>query len=817
MRNFWQPHGSFTRLDPRRTLTIARDAEAKIDRAVDYRNLGAEELGSIYEGLLELHAEVDVAGRRFALGTAAGNERKTTGSYYTPTSLINELLDSALGPILDDAVRQVDPEQALLSVSVLDPACGSGHFLIAAANRIASRLASVRSGDAEPAPGDMRRALRDVVGSCVHGIDVNPMAVELCKVSLWLEATEPGRPLSFLDHRIVCGNALLGTTPKLLSDGIPDVAYKALGGDNKRVVSTDSKRNKAERQGQGVLGFHAPSIAETVKPLASAYRAIDAIPDDTAEQVARKAEQLNELHRSPETARARLAADAWCSAFVAPRTVQDPAITTAIVRQILDPDSDVPADVIPKIRRLGDEYGFLHPHLAFPGVFEVPGNLEHAENEAAGWNHGFDVVLGNPPWERVKLQEKEFFAEHDPVVAGTTNAAARKKMIAALANDNPPLFAAFESALRQSEAISHLLRCSGRYPLCGRGDINTYSVFAETIRNLISPTGRAGIVVPSGIATDDTTKVFFGDLVAHKSLVSLFDFENRSRIFPGIDSRLKFCLLTLTGISKPCSEAVFAFFLQAIDDLRDEQRVFMLSAQDFALFNPNTRNCPIFRTGRDMKIARKFYARAGILLREASESEPGSNPWGVKLSTMFHMTNDSELFKTREQLEIEGWHATANVYVRGDERYLPLYEAKLFHQYDHRYATFEGVSATDRDKGNPRTTRPEEKFDAASTILPRYWVPERDVLAKLDPNPPSIAEPNRTEPNLGRARRTRAYIALRSIARVTDERTGVAAMTSPRGLGNSASIIQIGFFSSEISPELPTSELCSSQLPGETR
>ena len=254
-------------LEAVRNLTITRDAEAKIDRAVDYRNLGAEELGSIYESLLELHAQVDVSGRRFALVSAAGNERKTTGSYYTPTSLINELLDSALEPVLEDAVRQSDPEDALLRVSVLDPACGSGHFLIAAANRIASRLATVRSGDSEPAPDDMRRALREVVGSCIHGVDMNPMAVELCKVSLWLEATEPGKPLSFLDHRIVCGNALLGTTPSLLAAGIPDVAYNALNGDDKSVASADRKRNKAERQGQGVLGFHAPSIAESVRPL----------------------------------------------------------------------------------------------------------------------------------------------------------------------------------------------------------------------------------------------------------------------------------------------------------------------------------------------------------------------------------------------------------------------------------------------------------------------------------------------------------------------------------------------------------------------
>jgi hypothetical protein len=236
-------------LDAIRALCYVRDDEAKSDRVVDYKNLGAEELGSIYESLLELHAEVDVDARTFALTTAAGNERKTTGSYYTPTSLISELLDSALDPVLDEAVAKPDPEAALLGLKAIDPAAGSGHFLIAAAHRIAGRLASVRAGGGEPAPDELRHALRDVVSNCIHAIDINPMAVELCKVSMWLEATEPGKPLSFLDHRIVCGNALLGATPELLADGIPDDAFAVLTGDDKATVASLKKRNKARPEG----------------------------------------------------------------------------------------------------------------------------------------------------------------------------------------------------------------------------------------------------------------------------------------------------------------------------------------------------------------------------------------------------------------------------------------------------------------------------------------------------------------------------------------------------------------------------------------
>jgi hypothetical protein len=212
--------------------TLAWTEEARLRRPVDFRNLGSEELGSVYEALLELSPEIDTTAARFALKMTAGHERKTSGSYYTPRALIQCLLDSALDPVLDEAARSRDAETAILKLKVCDPACGSGHFLVAAAHRIARRLAAVRTGDEEPSPDSLRHALRDVIGRCIYGVDVNEMAVELCKVSLWLEALEPGKPLSFLDHRIVCGNSLLGTTPALLAEGIPDVALDPIQGDD---------------------------------------------------------------------------------------------------------------------------------------------------------------------------------------------------------------------------------------------------------------------------------------------------------------------------------------------------------------------------------------------------------------------------------------------------------------------------------------------------------------------------------------------------------------------------------------------------------
>src|ERR1017187_2272971 len=219
---------NFHLLEAIRSLAVTQPGRSR--RVVDYKNLGAEELGSVYESLLELHPDLNPDAATFELKVAAGSERKKTGSYYTPTTLISCLLDSALDPVLLEAAKQPEPEIAILKLKVVGPACGGGLFLTAAAHRIAERLPAARTGEEEPPPEAQRKAIRDVIGHCIYGVDVNPMAVELCKVSLWMEALEPGKPLSFLEHRIQSGNSLLGATPALLAQGIPDEAFTPIEG-----------------------------------------------------------------------------------------------------------------------------------------------------------------------------------------------------------------------------------------------------------------------------------------------------------------------------------------------------------------------------------------------------------------------------------------------------------------------------------------------------------------------------------------------------------------------------------------------------------
>lgn len=405
-------------------------------RPVDYKNLQSEELGSVYESLLELHPELNISTGTFILKTASGNERKTTGSYYTPESLVQCLLDSALDPVVDEAIASavaadnLEAETALLNLKICDPACGSGHFLIAAAHRLAKRLAFVRTGDEEPAPEATQTALRDVIGRCIYGVDVNPMAVELCKVALWMEALEPGKPLSFLDHHIRCGNSLLGATPALLRQGIPDEAFKSIEGDDSAYCTKYRKQNKEERKGQ--LSLLTPDLQpwERLGDLATSMAQLDNISDADYAGVQRKRQQYEAMVQSTPYLYSRFWADAWCAAFVWKKTSEFPyPITEEVFRRIERNPHSVDRWMRDEVELLRDQYKFFHWHLAFPDVFQVKHRnsgvesqeSEDKENFEPGWNEGFDVVLGNPPWDTLSPDSKEFFAYYEPQIRSQTN------------------------------------------------------------------------------------------------------------------------------------------------------------------------------------------------------------------------------------------------------------------------------------------------------------------------------------------------------------------------------------------------------------
>jgi type I restriction-modification system DNA methylase subunit len=472
---------------------------------VNWRDMGPEELGSVYESLLELVPQITEDGRKFAFATGGetkGNARKTTGSYYTPDSLVQVLLDSALEPVIADTIAKnpEKPVDALLGLSILDPACGSGHFLLGAADRLAWHVARLQA-NGTPSGADHRHALRQVIGHCIYGVDLNPMAVELCKVSLWMRAVEPGLPLTFLDSHIQHGNALLGTTPELMEKGIPDAAWEPIEGDDKKAASALKKKNKiADHVAYDLFASQSNKDAE-LQAVRNSVSQLESENDASAEELKHKESRWDSILSSAEYRHQKFVADAWCSAFVWPKQpgeMSEAAPTNELWRQIRDAKGTTPELTIKTVTELAGQYTFFHWHLQFPHVF------------AKG---GFDVVLGNPPWERVKLQEQEFFASRSEEIANAVNAAIRKKLIEKLPEVNRQLSKEWNAASREAEGESHSIRQSGRYPLCGKGDINTYALFAEHNRSTLGPCGRAGFIVPTGIATDDTTKEYFGTLV----------------------------------------------------------------------------------------------------------------------------------------------------------------------------------------------------------------------------------------------------------------------------------------------------------------
>lgn len=720
-----------------RALSVVYDPKAKRNRVIDYRHLGAEELGSIYESLLELVPKYDPADRSFQLIELAGSERKTTGSYYTPTSLIDCLLDSALDPVLDRLNGQVSvgayksgmtPEQTLetmlLNVKVCDPACGSGHFLVAAARRIAKRLAAVREGNPEPTLDAVRTAMRDVVAKCIYGVDLNPMAVELAKVSLWLEALEPGKPLGFLDAHVKQGNALLGTTPKLLADGIPDDAFKPIEGDDKKWAAALRKQNEKERGGQDSLFGLSPGIKVGNAEFARSVEKIIGTKANALADVHRQEAAFHDWEQSTEYRARKHVADAWCATFVWLKTKDAPQTMTEAALKALDSGVGVAPETHDEIERIAKEYEFFHWHLEFPDVFHVPegggGSVE--VDDQAGWSGGFNCVLGNPPWEKVELKEQEFFSQRDAKIATASNASLRKNLIANLSERDSELANEFRFAKRESLGESHFLRSSGRFPLGGRGNINTYTVFCELSLSVTSLDGTIALILPTGVATDERNRHLSAHLLRNGLLQSLYDFENKDLLFPSVDSRARFSLLVAYRRQRQRSRIKMAAHLRSASDMREPSRIIELSAEDAMLLNPNTGTLPIIRTAQDMRLIVSTYQKFPVLVNESADSN--GNPWKVALvQGMFNMSHNSNLFETRETLESAGWRAVGSNYQLAGKSMLPLYQGMMASFYDHRAADVVKSETAVKRQNQPRYLSALEKNDPSRLARPMYWVP----------------------------------------------------------------------------------------------
>jgi len=727
---------------------------------ISYVELSVDEIGAIYESLLEYipricsnpetfedavfgnrrNRERQIPPRTFFLDPR-GTSRKTSGSYYTNPGLVNALIESALVPVLDTKLEEAGPnkdaqEKALLSLKVCDPACGSAAFLIAATEYLGEQLAKIRTQNDYPSDIDVRHARRDALRHCIYGVDINPMSVELAKVSLWLTAATNDQPLNFLDHHIKCGNSLIGATPELIEKSIPPDAYTAVEGDNKELVKVRKKLVREyyrdQTRGQMIMSFgQRTSIMQEVdtKDLSELFE------ENTTSEIREIEGSYKTSRGKEEFLKNKYIADYWTAAFfwTHDNEHEDYPRPEVLERMVKDNNFKINKSVKDEVAKLAEEYKFFQWHLEFPEVFT---------------NCGFDCVLGNPPWEKIKLQEKEFFSNKSLEITNASNASIRKRMIGNLSTDDTKLFTEYKKALMDSEKLSGFIRHSNKYPLAAVGDINTYPIFAEIFVNMLNDNGYAGIIVPTGIATDNSTKEFFANLVKKKQLVSLYDFENSKGLFPEVHRSFKFCLLTTSN--KPVEEANFSFFLTRIEHLGEDIRRFTLGAEDIELINPNTHTTPVFRTKIDAELTKKIYRNVPVLVNE----EKCENPWGICFMTMFHMSNDSQQFCSEA----------------GNGRF-PLYEAKMIEQYDHRFAGVIHYAERIRT-GEPDETTFEQHSDPNYLPNFRYWVNKDKVYNKI----------SHTD-------KTSGFIVYKDITTASSERTLKATIIPYSAVGNTSPII----------------------------
>ncbi|NLX21430.1 MAG: N-6 DNA methylase [Phycisphaerae bacterium] len=393
---------------------------------------------------------------------------------------------------------------------------------------------------------------------------------------------------------------------------------------------------------------------------------------------------------------------------------------------------------------------------AFPRVF-------------SGDHPGFDCVIGNPPWERLKLQEREFFALAAPEIASTVNAADRRRRIAKLKTANPALHARYLDAQSSAERMLAYVRRCERFPLSASGDINAYLLFAELAAQIVAPHGRVGLLVPSGIATDKTSARFFEAIMAGKRLHRLYDFENRRRVFPDVDGRFKFTILDFGGSEVRRDTADFVFFAHGVEELEERKRHIPLSAADMKLMNPNTGTCPIFRDRQSAEITRAVYRRVPVLIDR--NRKQGGNPWGARFMTMFHQTNDAELFTTADELKRKRYQVDRNRWTKGKSTYLPLYEAKMVQAYDHRAASVEVVEANWVRQGQTVETTLVEHQNPEHLAMPRWWVNAEVVAERLKEQTPP------------------ALLCYKDVTSPTNQRTMIASFIPPAGVVNSAPLV----------------------------
>lgn len=744
---------------------LSRRTENEQSQWINYRDLTVQQLGSIYERLLE-----------FAILTNEANEitiqpniyaRKGSGSYYTHDDVVKIVITETLEPLIEERVaafedlttklahervakakrllqlENLDPASRLLDLKICDPAMGSGHFLVSLVDYLADQiLEQMANSDAvvtwatyqSPLTGrienirqqiltaasaqkwtidrhqldDRHIVRRMILKRVIYGVDKNPMAVELAKVALWLHTFTVGAPLSFLDHHLRCGDSLFGEWVGVVSKDLHQMGalfmQNALAGMSAAtsMMNEISELTDADIAEVTQSKYLFESVDKTLKPLHKLLDFWQALRWLSPQKFNHKGKQF------PHPGLAPLLGGRFGDMMTVVSKEQ-------IISDKAKDNKDVAAinDLLAQTRAIAKRERFFHWEVAFPTVWK---HLERSQSVG-----GFDIMISNPPWERVKLQEIEWFAVHKAEIAQAPRAADRKKLIAELQKTDDTLWNAYLDAKTSAETAAKVARTFGEYPQLSVGDINLYALFVERAQRLAAAHGIIGLVTPSGIASDKGTSTFFKSVATNGRLKNLFDFENKKVFFPDVHASFKFCTFIFGGRDRQFAETKCAFFLHAASERNNPERLFTLSAADFAIVNPNTGTMPIFRFKRDAQITTRIYKQFPILVDRRTETPKFL--WPLRYVRMFDITNDSHLFKRADELDDEGFYPVGmNVWRRGKEECVPLYEGKMVQAYDHRAASIVVNPKNIHRPAQPKPASLEQHQNPKWLPTPQFWV-----------------------------------------------------------------------------------------------
>ncbi len=693
------------------------------------------------------------AGRFYLAPSSA--RRKGSGSYYTPVALTTYLVRETLGPL----VRGKSPEE-ILRLRVLDPAMGSGAFLVAACRFLgdAYTRATIDAGRLtdEEVTEEVRALHRRLVAeSCLCGVDLNPMAVELARLSLWLETLARDRPLTFLDHRLRPGNSLIGARLRDL-DGIPDEAFemlprsatKAQKARARDLKKRNAKDQKALRSSQVVMpGFGLE--AELAAPVDLVRRELGALsgPSDTVEEVRAKAERYRRMREDDHSfKRLKQTLDLWCAAwFWPPDASVDRPTSTAFRRlahRIWGRAEGASAEddaALTLASEVAERRRFLHYELEFP---DAAGALGSDPARVAS----FDAVIGNPPWDKIEAHPKDFFPNYDPLFR--TYDPAQARAAEEYLTVTTEIDTSWKRLMDEADLLSAWTRTAPGYlnQVGGRAP-NVYRPFAERAIRLLRTGGRLGFVLPANLCAEDAGVGLRKLWLTENRWVLARVFENREKIFP-IHRSFKFGAFVVEA-GGATEEVDAAFMLHRFDQIEDPGEARLRLTMDFIQsFSAKSLALLEFRRGRDVEIARRLWAAAPALGEEVE------GRWRLKFGYDLNGTHQRSLMNTAGH----GY---------------PCLENKMFWQFDHRLREPTRWSA-------PEIVRPF----LAERELKRWRAACRDLLG-VDPDDDAAQDlPLQCD----------GYrIAYRDIAPNTNQRTLIAAVIPPGWLTTEAGPGAFGF------------------------